>query len=117
VAFNASKHGVYPLLAAGGPGTFVATYGVAILSTYKNKQQRKTYPKRLSAEMLLCAHGLYSANRTEPGLQLFCPTLFAQSYTSAKTCYALQPHRSPLFCPLSSEAYLLTGKKNSFLVE
>jgi hypothetical protein len=45
------------------------------------------------------------------GLQLFCPTSFAQPYASAKTCYALHPHRQPLFRPLSSEAVLLMGKK------
>jgi hypothetical protein len=40
--FLGGTYGVDPLLAAGGPVTFVATYGAAILSTYKNKQQRKT---------------------------------------------------------------------------
>jgi len=34
---------------------------------------------------------------------------------SAKTCYALSStQRPPLFCPLSPEAYLLTGTEKEF---
>jgi hypothetical protein len=32
---------------------------------------------------------------------------------SAKSCYALQPQWPPLFCLISPEAYLLTGKEKT----
>ena len=57
--------------------------------------------------MLLCAPGLYPANRTEPGLQLFAP-LRSLNHRFCKTCYAPHPHKPPLFCPFLPEAYLLT---------
>jgi len=65
--------GVYPLLAAGGPVTFVAT----------------KVTKKASAERLLCAHSLYPANRAEPRAAIICPTSFTQSLCFCKTCYAL----------------------------
>jgi hypothetical protein len=61
--------------------------------------------------MLLCAQGLRPANQSEPGLQTIAPLRSLKPTTSANICYAPQPHRLPLFCPLSPEAYLLTGEK------
>ena len=72
----------------------------------------KVTKKAVSREASLRT-GLCPAKRTEPGLQLFCATSFALSIASAKTCYAPHPHRPPLFCPFSPEAYLLTGKRKS----
>ncbi|MGN8068085.1 hypothetical protein [Mucilaginibacter sp. SG564] len=61
--------------------------------------------------MLLCAHGLCPANQAEPGLLTLTSTSFAHYPTlQARFAMPLQPHRPPLFCPLSPEAYLLTGK-------
>jgi len=34
-----------------------------------------------------------------------------------KICYALQPHRPPLFCLISPEAALLTGRRKTKLTE
>jgi hypothetical protein len=46
------------------------------------------------------------------GLQLFCATSFAHfPVLQQKLAMPLLPHRPPLFCPLSPEAYLLTGEK------
>jgi len=36
---------------------------------------------------------------------------------SAKTCYALQPHRPPLFCLLSPEAVLLADNRKALGVK
>jgi len=68
--------------------------------------------KSSQQKCFFAAQGLCPANRTEPGLQLFCsasPALWPTS--SAKTCYALLPHRQPSFCPVSPEAGLLTEEK------
>jgi len=48
------------------------------------------------------------------GLQLFCATLFHHNPTlQQKLAMSLQPHRPALFCPLSPEAVLLTGKEKT----
>ena len=60
--------------------------------------------------MLLCAQAFTLQSRQNHGLQLFCATSFARFPASAKTCYDPHPHKPSLFCPLSPEAYLLTGK-------
>jgi len=52
----------------------------------------------------------YPAKPAEPGLESFYPfasPLFACA--SVKISYALQPHRPPLFCRFSAEAFLLSG--------
>jgi len=52
----------------------------------------------------------YPAKPAEPGLESFYPSaspLFACA--SVKISYALQPHRPPLFCRFSAEAFLLSG--------
>jgi hypothetical protein len=79
-------HVAYPLLAAGGPVTFVAT----------------KVTKKASAERLLCrTRPLPCKSRQNHGLQLFCPTSFTQPLASAKTCYApaaaLSHHVLPAF--------------------
>jgi hypothetical protein len=38
----------------------------------------------------------------------FCPCFTRSCPGFCKNCYALQPHRPPLFSPLSAEASLLT---------
>ena len=62
--------------------------------------------------MLLCAHGLYSAKRTEPGLESFAllRTLlaFALLQNFLMPCNRTRP---PSFCPFSPEASRLTGKE------
>jgi len=65
--------------------------------------------------MLLCALSLCPANRTEPGLQLFCPTSFAQPYTSAKTCYPRI--RTALHCSARFRPKLICwrGRENRLL--
>ncbi len=47
--------------------------------------------------MLLCAHSLCPANRTEPGLQLFCPTSFAHFLRFSKN----------LLCPATTQATIV----------
>jgi len=91
-----AKHGVYPLLAAGWPVTFVAT----------------KVTKKASAERLLCRTGLCPANRAEPRTAIILPHFVCANPTlQQKLAMSLQPHYPPLFCPLSPEAYLLTEKK------
>jgi hypothetical protein len=77
-----------------------------IQSNQKSSQQRGFF----------AAQGLCPANQAEPGLQTIAPLRSLKSITSANICYALQPHRPPLFCPLSPEAYLLTGKEKEILI-
>jgi len=48
--------------------------------------------------------------RQNHGLQLFARLRSRNPYASAKLAVPLQPHRPAWFCPLSPEAYLLTGK-------
>jgi len=70
--------------------------------------------KRLSAEMLLCALGLCPAKRAEPRLLNLTPLRSLIPLLRQGLLMPLQPHRPPLFCPLSPEAVLLTGKKGLF---
>jgi len=64
--------------------------------------------------MLLCAQGLYPAKQTEPRAAIILP-YFVRTFPSLqqKLAMPLPPHRPPLFCPLSPEAYLLTEEKKS----
>jgi len=59
--------------------------------------------KKASAEMLLCAHCLYPAMRTEPRAAIICPALLTQFHFFCKTCYAPAiaqgHHRSARFRP------------------
>jgi hypothetical protein len=51
--------------------------------------------------------------RQKHGLQLFALLRTHNSTSSAKLAMPLQAHSPSLFCPLSPEAYLLTGKRIS----
>jgi len=70
--------------------------------------------KKASAEMLLCALSLCLANQSEPRAAIICPAALSQSPASAKLAMPLRPHSPPLFCPLSPEAVLLTGRSIYF---
>jgi len=88
-----------PLLAAGGPGTFVAT-----------KVPKKAFSRNASLPHMASAPQI----RQNHGLQLFCATSFAHfPPLQQKLAMPLQPHRPALFCPLSPEAYLLTEEINN----
>jgi hypothetical protein len=63
-----------------------------------------------SAEMLLCARGHYPANQAEPRAAISCPTSFPHVIASAKNSYAPVAAQATMFCPISPEAYLLTGE-------
>jgi len=67
--------------------------------TKKSSQQRGFFAARAFARQI----------RQNLGCIYFA--LFALPTTSAKTYYALQPHCPALFCLISPEAYLLTGKR------
>ncbi|WP_419699830.1 hypothetical protein [Mucilaginibacter sp. NFX135] len=83
-------------MAAGGPITFVAT---------------KVTKKAVSREASLPHVAFALQTGQNHGLQLFALLRTAQFPASAKLAMPLQPHKPPLFCPLSPEAYLLTGRK------
>jgi len=87
-------------LAAGGPVTFVAT---------------KVTQKAVSREASLPHEAFALQIKQNHGLQLFCPTSFAHfPALQQKLAMPFQPHKPPLFCPLSSEAVLLTGEEKLF---
>ena len=91
-------YGVYPLLAAGGP----------LLCSHK-------VTKGLVIRNASLPHkGLYPANRAEPRAAIILPYFVRINLTlQQKLAMPLQPHSPPSFCPLSPEAYLLTGRRNN----
>ena len=61
--------------------------------------------------MLLLPHKAFTLQISQNhGLQLFCSTSFAQAPLQQKLAMPLQPLRPAMFCQLSPEAYLPTGK-------
>jgi hypothetical protein len=50
------------------------------------------------------------------GLQLFAPLRSHKPLLQQKLAMPLQPHRPPLFCLLSPEAYLLTGRSDKTIM-
>jgi hypothetical protein len=66
--------------------------------------------------MLLYAQGLFPANQSEPRaakfLRYFVPT---KPLASVKIANALPYAQASLFCLISSEAYLLRGRKKDIL--
>ena len=74
-------------------------------STQKGFQQKCFFAHKAFAPQINQNHGL----------QLFALLRSLNSASSAKLAMPLQPHSPPSFCPLSPEAYLLTGKKFLFL--
>ena len=61
--------------------------------------------------MLLCRTGLYPAKQSESRAAKFCPVSLAHVIASAKFANAPATAQANIFCPLSPEAVLLTGKK------
>ena len=61
--------------------------------------------------MLLCARDLCAANQSEPGLLNFYSTSFPLSNASVKIANAPTAAKPTKFCLISSEAYLLGGRK------
>jgi hypothetical protein len=89
--------GVYPLLAAGGPDTFVAT-----------KVSKKAFSR--NASLPHKAFALQS--RQNHGLQLFCSTSFAHFPTlQQKLAMPLQPHRACIVLPAFVRSCSAEGKR------
>jgi hypothetical protein len=68
--------------------------------------------KKSSQQIGFFAHKAFALQSGQNhGLQLFCPAVLALSQCFCKNllCPFLRS-RPPLFCPLSPEAYLLTGR-------
>jgi len=61
--------------------------------------------------MLLCAHGRCPAKQSESRAAKFCPVSPAHIIASAKFANAPATALANIFCLLSPEAVLLTGKK------
>jgi len=94
-------YGADPLLAAGGPVTFVAT---------------KVTQKAVSRNAYFAAHSLCPANLTEPRAAIILP-YFVPSfpYASAKTCYALAAAQAPIVLPAFVRSLSADGEENSVI--
>ena len=95
--------GVYPLLAAGGPVTFVAT-----------KVTKKVVTRNASLPHM----AFVRQTGQNQGCNYFAPLRSHNPALQQKLAMPLQPHRPPLFCPFSPEAVLLTGEKTlNYVIE
>jgi len=73
---------------------------------------QKVTKKIKSVEMLLCRTWPLPRKSGKTWAAIFLPSALPLMPTaSVKICYALPHTRPPLFCLLSSEAVLLTGKR------
>jgi hypothetical protein len=107
-----NKHGVYPLLAAGGPVTFFVVVCFFKVLKMASPFVATKVTKKASPEMLLCRTRPLpcKAGRTT-GCNYFALLRSRNPELQQKLAMPLQPHRPPSFYPLSPEAYLLTRKK------
>jgi len=67
----------------------------------------KSNQKRFQQKCFYAAHAFTLQTRQKLGCNLFAWLTFLSFTLHAKICYALQPHRPPLFCRVLAEAYLL----------
>jgi hypothetical protein len=90
-------YGVYPLLAAGGPVTFVAT---------------KVTKKAFSRNASLPHKAFAPQSGQNQGLQLFAQLRSLKPPTSAKLAMPLQPHKAIIVLPPFTRSCSADGKKH-----
>ena len=96
--YRATLHGAYPLLAAGGPVTFIAT------KVTKRSSQQKCF---------FAAPGLARKSVRTTGCNYFAQLRTHNSTSSAKTCYAPSTAQAIIVLPAFARSCSADGKRIS----
>ncbi|WP_221283380.1 hypothetical protein [Mucilaginibacter lappiensis] len=75
----------------------------------------KSNQKSSHQKCFFAAQGLCPANRTEPGLQLFCPTLFALFPTLQQKLANAPATQASIVLPAFARSCSADGKKKSII--